>query len=146
MGSFLGPCYLLTHAVCEKKEAKQKIVIQEIINRYCAGGYHFTVTTNLQSNSLRYICFPCLRNLGQENYARLHKKPRLPKRKKKCFWKTLGPMELTYKKEIRITGNPTSQTNKTKHMYRYPIGFSCDLLLKMVHQYKKWITKQKKTS
>lgn len=36
-----------------KKEAKRKIVIQEIINRYCAEGYHFTATANLQPSSLK---------------------------------------------------------------------------------------------
>lgn len=32
----------------KKKEAEQKIGVQEIINRYRAEGYHFTATTNFQ--------------------------------------------------------------------------------------------------
>lgn len=66
-----------------KKEVKKKIVIQEIINRYCAEGYHYIVTTNLSPIHSRYICFPCLGNLGHRTMSDFTKKPRLQKRKKK---------------------------------------------------------------
>lgn len=100
-----------------KKEAKQKIVIQEIINRYCAEGYHFTVTTHLQPNSLKDTsASPALETWASRTMPDFTKGLGYKKEKKKCFLEILGPVELTYKKEIRITGNPISQTNETKHV------------------------------
>lgn len=84
----LGPCYLLTHAVREKKEAKQKIVIQEIINRYRAEGYHFTGTTNLQPNSLKDTsASPALETWASRTMPDFTKSLGYKKRKKKCAFK-----------------------------------------------------------
>lgn len=41
------------------------------------------------------------------------------KKEKSMLPKILEPMELTYKKEIRIKENPIGQDNKIKHIYMF---------------------------
>lgn len=118
-----------------EKEAKQKIVIQEIINRYCAEGYHFTATTNLQPNSLKDTsASPALQTWASRTLPDFTKSLgyKKEKKKKKKLPKILEPMELTYIKEIRIKENPIGQANKTKH--------TCIKLALVVIYRQKWYT------
>lgn len=99
-----------------EKETKQKIVIQEIINRYCAEGYHFTVTTNSQPNSLKDTsASPALQTWASRTLPDFTKSLCYKKEKKNVLPKILEPMELTYKKETGIE-NPIGQVNKTRHV------------------------------